>query len=441
VRARAGQPTDERSLFALARRPLSPLAAWCLYDWANSSFAVTILAAVFPIYFVKVAGGALPGHQGLVYWSFTASTALALAAVQAPLLGALADRGARRVALLRAYTAVGAALTAALAVVGPGGWELAAVLFVLAHLAWSGALVLYDALLPHLAPVEQIDRVSALGYAVGYLGSALILALNIVCIAALGGGPGARLSFALAGGWWLVFAIPLFQRVTEPALAAGQAPRPQAVRLGDAWRELVHTLSEVRRYRQAFRFLVAFWIYNDGISTIIKLAAAYGAELGISQGGLLGALLATQLVGVPATIAFGHLAARIGTKPAILVGLAVYVALTVLGAFLRTAAHFWVLATLVGLVQGGSQSLSRSLYGSMIPPGRSAEFFGFFDTSAKVAGLVGPLVFGLAAQLTGSPRLSVLCLLIFLVAGALLLLTVDEAEGRADRESSRSPSA
>ena len=236
-----------------------------------------------------------------------------------------------------------------------------------------------------------------------------------------------RASFFSAALWWVAFSVPLFRNVPEPPAVHG--PREGsggAVRAG--FKRLAHTAREVRRFRQLWLFLVAFWLYNDGIGTIIKMATAFGHEIGIAFPHLILALVITQFVGIPCSLAFGALAPLVGTKRLILFGIAVYAVISVAGSFMRTAAHFYILAFVVGLVQGGTQALSRSLFGAMIPKTQAAEFFGFFGTSSRIAGITGPVLFGLVTHVTGSSRLSVLALLSLFVGGGLLLMRVDEEE-------------
>jgi UMF1 family MFS transporter len=237
-----------------------------------------------------------------------------------------------------------------------------------------------------------------------------------------------RAAFFSVAVWWAIFTVPFLRHVPEPPVVKVLDRPANAIRAG--FGRLAHTFGEIRRYRQLLIFLVAFWIYNDGIGTIIKMATAYGDEIGIGLTDMTLALIITQFVGIPFSFAFGWLARRLGTKPSILLALGVYVLISVAGFFMQTALHFYILAFLVATVQGGSQALSRSLYGSMVPKSQSAEFFGFFSTSSKFAGIFGPLIFGVVSQLAGASRLSILSLIVFFVVGGLLLTRVDEKEGR-----------
>jgi UMF1 family MFS transporter len=317
-------------------------------------------------------------------------------------------------------------------------------LLVVSLIGVAGSFVFYEALLPHIARPDEIDRVSTAGYALGYVGGGILLAFNLAWIQrpdwfGLPSGAGltpsqatlpVRLAFVSVAIWWVIFSLPLFRRVREPAPRLetderrGENPiRMAFVRLGETFREL-------RSYRQAFLMLLAFLIYNDGIQTIIKMATAYGTELDIGQNALIGAILLVQFVGIPCSSLFGMLAGRIGAKRALFLGLLTYTAISVLGYFMKTAAHFYVLAVLVGTVQGGTQALSRSLFASMIPQHKSGEFFGFFSVFEKFAGIFGPLIFAGTIAATGSSRNAILSVILFFAVGGLLLWPLDVHEGQ-----------
>jgi UMF1 family MFS transporter len=405
------------------------LRAWALYDWGNSAFVTTILSAVFPIYFAEVAAGDLPRVEATIRFSTTTTLALAVSAIVSPLLGALADRRGHRIPLLRASTLVGVAASAALALVGRGHWPWAAVLFALANIALSASFVFYDSLLPAIASEQEVDRVSGAGYALGYVGGGILLAFNLAWIAAPQsfGLPdsqvAARLSFLSAALWWALFAIPLLRRRTLGATAPRARPGGGVVRV--VWVGLMATLRDLRRHRQASLMLVAFLIYSDGIGTVIRMATIYGAEIGIDRSAMIAALLVTQFVGIPFTFLFGSLGHRIGARRAIFLGLGVYCVITGLAFFMRTAAHFFALAILVGTVQGGTQALSRSLFSRLIPQDRTGEFFGFFSIADKFAGILGPAVFAATAAATGSSRGAVAAVATFFVLGGVVLSFVD----------------
>jgi UMF1 family MFS transporter len=429
--------TNSRGPSALAGLGLgnAPARAWALYDWANSAYITVVVTAVFPIYFQQVAATGLPPASATARYALATSVALAVVAVLAPFLGALGDLYPVKKRMLAAFLGLGVTATLGLAAVGTGAWRLGLVLFVLSNVGAYGSFVFYDALLPHVAKGREVDRLSTAGYALGYLGGGLLLALGLVGITRPGllgladAAAGSRLAFVATGLWWVGFSVPLFLRVPEPP-AAGRREAPGGGLRGPL-RQLAATVRELAAYREAALFLVAFLIYNDGIVTIIRMATVYGAEIGLGSGAMIGAILMVQFLGIPFAFAFGWVAGRIGTKRAILVTLAVYGLITLTGYRMRDTADFFLLAGLVATVQGGCQALSRSLFASMIPAARSAEFFAFFAVCEKAASILGPVTFTVATVATGSSRAAVLALAVFFAVGALLLARVDVARGRA----------
>jgi UMF1 family MFS transporter len=407
-----------------------------MYDWANSAFDTTIVAAVFPIYFASVAAAEVA--PPIATARFAAATAIAklAIAVASPLLGAIADCAAVKKKMLAAFLAVGVLATAALALAGRGEWLFAAAVFVLARIGASGSFVFYDSLLPHIATRGEIDRVSSAGYAIGYLGGGVLLSVNLLWIqqphwfGLADAAAASRASFLSVAVWWALFSIPLLIRVPEPPRRLERGEGSQRSSFALAVRRLASTLRELRGHRQAFLFLLAFVVYNDGIGTIIAMAAIYGTEIGIPAPSLVGALLFTQLVGIPFAFAFGSLAGRIGAKRAVFLALAVYTIISTLGYFMTSSLHFFLLAGLVGTVQGGSQALGRSLFASMIPKHRSSEFFAFFAVFERVAGIVGPAIFAGVTRGTGSGRGAILSVIAFFVLGGILLAFVDVEEGQ-----------
>lgn len=422
---------SDRSGGAGGKKNNREVLSWCLYDWAYSSFATIVISAVLPVYYSQVAAANLPGNTATVYWGYTTVIALLVSVLLAPVMGAIADYSGTKKRLLLIFAAVGIFATALLYYVTTGDWLLASVFFILGNIGFSMSEVFYNAILPSIAGPEEIDRVSVKGYALGYLGGGILLALDIGLIELMSDKALAtRISFITVSVWWAVFTIPFILNVKEPAV--GEKTKTDGNILTAGFKRLSVTFSELRSYKELFLFLAAFWIYNDGIGTIIKMATIYGAEIGISQGALIGALLMTQFVGIPFSFAFGILARHIGTKNSIMLGLFVYAVISVAGYFMQTALHFFILAFLVGTVQGGTQALSRSLYGSMIPGNKTAEFFGFYGMSSKFAGIIGPLVFALVSQLTGTSRLSIFSLISFFIVGALILSRVDVEKGVSD---------
>jgi UMF1 family MFS transporter len=377
----------------------------------------------------------MPPHLATATWGYASAAALLVAAVMGPLVGAGADHLGRRKAMLLALVVIGSLATAGIALQAFGGWRGLLALFGVAFVAFASGNVLYDSLLPAVAAPHELHRVSARGFAYGYLGGGLLLALNLAWILAPGrfGLPGAevavRLSFASVALWWAGFSIPLFVRVPEPGRVASI---PVTRVPGAVARGVLHTLLAVRRQPELFRFLIAFWLYSDGIGTVIKMATIYGTEVGIGRADLIGALLMVQLIAAPASLLFGRLAGRIGPQRAVVAGLMGYAAITMLGFFLSRPWQFWALAGLVALFQGGTQALSRSMFAGLAPSRRMGEMFGFYSVSEKLAGVVGPLLFGLVTQASGAGRFAVLTLLPFFLGGAWLLMTVDLDKGAAE---------
>ena len=407
--------------------------AWATYDWANSAFQCTIITAVFPVYFASVAAAGLPPAVATERFATATTLALSIVALIAPVLGAYADVAGAKKRLLAVFLAIGVTSTAAMVQIGEGDWLLAAALFVIANIGVSGSFVFYDSLLPHIATAREVDRVSSAGYALGYLGGGVLLAINLAWILAphwfglADAGVASRLSFLSVAIWWLLFAIPLFRRVPEPPV---RLARPAGSAVAASFRQLAATLRELRQYRQAFLMLVAFLIYNDGIGTIIRMAGPYGQEIGLPQEGLIAAFVMVQFVGIPFAILFGRLANRIGAKPSIFIALVVYVLISLVGYFMTTIWEFFLLSFMVATVQGGSQALSRSLFSTMIPKHKSSEFFGFFGVFEKFAGIVGPALFAATVRITGTSRTAILSVIAFFVVGAVLLWMVDVEEGR-----------
>ena len=408
--------------------------AWAMYDWANSPYQTTIVAAVFPIYYKRVAASGLTDADAMSRYAWASAIAILIVAIVAPVLGAIADQSGVKKRMLAVFAGIGITSCFAMFWITEGEWAFALVVFIIGNVGVAGSIVFYESLLPHLARGEDLDRVSTAGYAIGFLGGGTLLGINLLMIQkpALFGlasaGAGTRLSFVSVGVWWLIFSLPLFMRVPEPrALTSSTRER---VSLMQGLRGLRQTFGELRSYRQALLFLLAFLVYNDGIQTLIRVAAIYGESIGLDSGAMIAALLLSQFIGVPAAFGFGALAWRIGTKPALLLGLCVYVIITALGYFMRTSTHFFLLAILVGPVQGGTQSLSRSLFASMIPMQKSSEFFAFFGVFERYAGVLGPAVFAVVVSLTGSGRQAILAVLFFFIAGALLLVPLDVEAGR-----------
>lgn len=408
------------------------VVSWALYDWGNSAFSTTVLAAFFPVFYKEYWSAGVEASTSTFQLGVGHALASALIVVLAPVLGAIADTGGAKKRFLAFFAFLGVAMTAALYAVAQGDWLLAIAVFVLANIGFSAANAFYDSLIVNVAEPEQLDVVSAYGYALGYVGGGLLFACNLVMVVwpswfgFADAMDAVRLSFLSVALWWLLFTLPLLLNVPEPrrALRLGAMG---AVRAG--FRQLADTLHEVRKLRVVLTFLVAYWLYIDGVHTIVRMAVDYGMALGFEMKHLLTALLVTQFVAFPAALAFGWLAGRIGAKAGILIGIGVYGVATIGAVFMDSVNDFYTLAVVIGLVQGGVQSLSRSMYARLIPADKSAEYFGFYNMLGKFAAILGPLMVGFASLATGSPRLSLLTIIILFVAGGVLLCFVDERRG------------
>lgn len=409
------------------------IKSWKLYDWANSAFAATIMAAVLPQFYSSVAASTLDKATATSYWGYSNTIAMMIIVIIAPVLGAISDHSQAKKKFLALFLAIGIISTAFLAKTDKGMWLYASILYVFGRIGFAGANIFYDSLLPHVAWPDEIDRVSAEGYAYGYLGGGILLSINILMVLkpAVFFIPdaqwGARLSFLTVSLWWAVFSIPLFRNVPEPYVIISGHESQNPLLAG--YQRIKNTIINIRKYRELVKFLVAFWLYNDGINTIIVMAVIFGSEIGIGTLHLIGAILMAQFLGVPFTVFFGRLPKKLGTKNSLLLSLGIYSVIVVLGYFMQRPSHFWMLAFLVSIVQGGSQALSRSMFGSMVPIHKSAEFFGFYDMSGKFSGIIGPLIFGITGQLTGSGRISIISIIFFFLTGALLLANVDHKAG------------
>ncbi len=409
--------------------------AWAWYDCGNSAYFTTVVTAVFPAFFASYAASGMPAGDATARFGAVTTVAMTIVALAAPVMGAYGDFTATRKRLLAACAGLGIVSTFLLTTISEGGWQWAAVVFILGNLGVSGSLVFYDSMLPSVAKPEETDRVSSAGYALGYLGGGLLLVLNLAWILqpqmfGLSSTVAAtKLSFASVGVWWLLFMIPLLRHVPEPVRVLAPAERGSEAPIRASFARLAKTFNEIRQYRQAFLMLLAMLVYQDGIQTIIRFAGIYGAEVGVGQTQQIAAFAMVQILGVPFSFIFGGLGARIGTKRAVFLALAVYSVAATLGYFMQNATHFFMLAGLVATVQGGAQALSRSLFSRVIPAAKTSEYFGFYAVVERFATILGPLVFTLSGVLTGSSRSAVLGMIAFFVVGGYLLSRVDVEEG------------
>jgi UMF1 family MFS transporter len=414
-----------------------PERAWILYDVANSSFILILVTTVMPIFFKDVAAKGIPASLSTAHWGFAVSLSSLVVAVLAPVLGVLADYRRMKKRFFNGFLAVGIGLTLLLTLVREGDWFMCLFLFVVAKTAYSGANLFYDAFLVDVTTRPRMDRISSAGYAWGYIGGTVpFLAVIGIIFATLPAGTPASVSsfsvkaaFLITAFWWGIFSIPMLKQVHQVHYLP---PSPSPVREG--FRRLFTTVKEIRKYKNAFLFLGAYFFYIDGVGTIITMAAAYGRDIGLGVATLILAILMIQLVAFPFALLYGHLAGRFSTKALLFVGIFVYMVITLLSFFLPVmptpgsrAAMFWILAFMVASSQGGIQALSRSFFGKLIPAHRSAEFFGFYNVFGKFATIAGPFLMGMVSRYTGHSRYGALSLLILFGIGALVLARVKSA--------------
>lgn len=409
------------------------MISWALYDWANSAFATTVMAAFFSIFFSSY--WSLDQDSNVTtFWLGLANSAESLiVALLAPALGAIADSGSCRKKFLVFFAFMGALLTGCLGLVSAGGWVSAMLIYILACTGFAGANIFYDALLPSVAG-KKVDFASALGYSLGYIGGGLLFLVNVLMylfpsffgLADDGGVSAVKASFVMVALWWIVFTIPLILFVREEK---GPGSRGILMALKKGVSDVAITLKNLKRLRNTALFLVAFWCYIDGVDTIIRMAVDYGTSLGFPSESLIVALLITQFVAFPAALAYNAFGNRIGHKRAILVAVGAYAVISCIGCFMTQVWQFYVLACLIGLFQGGIQALSRSYFTRFVPSGQEAQFFGFYNMLGKFASIIGPLLVGLVTLITDSHRAGILSLVILFALGAVLLMKVDEEEG------------
>ena len=407
--------------------------SWAFYDWANSAYSTTVMAGFFPLFFKEYWADPHNPSQSTFYLGMANSIASMVVAALAPLLGSVADQGSAKKKFLIFFAFLGVIMTGGLWMVAQGNWQMAVLFYVMATIGFAGGNVFYDSLLPDLASEERVDAVSSLGFGLGYLGGGLLFLVNVFMylkpeiFGIPDGATAIKLSFLSVAVWWAVFTIPLLLFVPEPKNYEN-IDFNNAIRMG--WVQLVQTFKEIRNMKVVGTFLLAYWFYIDGVDTIIRMAVDYGMSLNFPGESLIIALLIVQFVAFPSALIYGWLASKIGAKTGIMVGITAYSFITLLGYFMTEAWHFYVLAILIGLFMGGIQALSRSLYTRIIPPDKSAEFFGFYNMLGKFAAIIGPALMGTIALLTGSARLSILSILLLFILGAFFLNKVDVKEGK-----------
>ncbi|MFW3172402.1 MFS transporter [Geodermatophilus sp. CPCC 206100] len=425
----AADPTAPSADRALRRERFG----WYSYDWAMSVFNTSVTTVFLGPYLTSVAEDAV-GPDGRLpvlglsippgsWFSYVLSVSVVLQVLVLPLTGAVADRTGRKRQLLAGFAALGAVATTGLFFVADGRYLLGAALFVVANISFGAATVVYYSWLPDLAGPDERDAVSSRGWAFGYVGGALLLAVHLGLVLGaeslgLTTGEAVRICLASAGLWWGAFTVFTVSRLrNRPVRETGVRPR-------SGFRQLATTMREMRAFPLTLWFLGAYLLFNDGVQTVISLSATYATEeLGLEQSVLTGAILMVQVVAIAGALGLGRLAARYGAKRIILGALVAWIVVLVAAYFLEAGAvgQFYALAAVIGLVQGGTQALSRSLFSQLIPAGKEAEYYGFYEISDRGTSWLGPLAFGLTYQLTGSYRLAIVSLVVFFVAGFVAL--------------------
>ncbi|OWY23616.1 MFS transporter [Sphingobacteriales bacterium UPWRP_1] len=419
------------------------IISWSLYDWANSAFATTIMAGFFPIFFKDFWSAGADPVISTARLGFANSLASITVALMAPVLGAIADQGSVKKKFLSFFALIGVVMTSSLYLVQQGHWQMAIFTYVMATIGFTGGNVFYDSLITGVASPKRMHRVSALGFSLGYLGGGLLFAFNVVTtlypntFGFASQADAVKFSFLSVGIWWAVFSLPLLLLVREPK---GGTIKPGLAFVKEGFKQFIETFHELRKIKSVFLFLAAYWLYIDGVDTIVTMAVNYGQSIGFKTTDLITALLMVQFIGFPAAIGFGLLGDRIGAKRAIFIAIGVYLFISIWGAFMTNKNEFYVMAGVIGLVQGGIQALSRSFYARIIPADKSAEFFGFYNMLGKFASVIGPVLIGLsgiAARSLGyssdtASRISISSVSLLFIAGALLFYFVDEDKARAD---------
>jgi len=400
--------------------------AWALYDWANSAFALSVLAVLFPLSLNGYWSAGASGVAVTARLAWITAAASTLVCVLAPILGTIADAGGYRKRFLISLALAGALLTASLALVGEGDWPFALGLYLLASIGFYSSTVFYDSLLVDVSQPKYVHFVSSLGYALGYLGGAVLLALHVWMLTSpmtfgLSGSVDViRFAFVSVGIWWIVFMLPLAFLVVEKA---GPAVAPRRV-VRAAYVALKATMLHIRQYRNIVLFLVSYCLYFGGVFTVISMALNYGQRLGFAQTDLVTAIMIANFVGFPATLFFGYLGQKLGARNVIYFALLVYIALSVWAGFMSDVRQFYIMAIVVGCVQGTVQGLSRSLYATLIPPDQPGEFFGFYNMTTKFSHVIGPVLVGIGTLISDAPEYVLLALLPLFICGGVLLSRV-----------------
>ncbi len=406
--------------------------SWALYDWANSAFATTVMAGFFPLFFKGYWANPDNPQESTFYLGMANSIASITVAALAPFLGAVADKMSAKKKFLMFFLFIGVIMTGSLWLVHRGDWMLAALFYVLAMTGFAGGNIFYDSLLMTVAPADRLDFVSSLGYALGYIGGGLLFLVNVIMylkphiFGIPDGSTAIRLSFVSVAVWWGVFSLPILIFVREPVIP-GSPGLGESMKQG--WQQLADTVKSLKNYKVVGTFLLAYWLYIDGVDTIIVMAVDYGMSIGFSSSSLITALLMVQFIAFPSALGYSKIASRIGTRNAIFTGICAYSIITIFSYFMKSEIHFYILAAAVGLFQGGIQALSRSLYARIIPVSKSAQFYGFYNMLGKFASVLGPMMVGSVTMVTGNVRYGILSVILLFIAGGFLLMKTDIGEG------------
>ena len=404
--------------------------SWALYDWANSAFATTVMAGFFPIFFKSYWASDLSDAESTFAIGSVNSLVGLLIAFSAPVLGAFADAGDSKRKFLFSFAFLGIIATGYLFFIPESSWKLAVIFYGLGVIGFSGGNIFYDSLLVAVSKEKERNRASALGFSLGYLGGGILFLINVIMFLypnqfGLENQIEAVLwSFLSVAVWWLIFSLPLYLNVKEPI----QNPNKKQINtiISDAFGNLLNTARSIKKFKSAVIFLLAYFLYMDGVDTIIRMATSYGSDIGLSATSMIQALLLTQFIGFPATLVFGHYADKFGYKYSLSFAIIVYILVVLFSAQMDTALEFYLVASVVGLVQGGVQAISRSFFSTLIPENKAAEFFGFYNFIGKSSVFLGPFMVSGIALITGSPSYGILSLLILFIPGLILLWLVPE---------------
>ncbi len=408
------------------------IISWAMYDWANSAYSTTVMAGFFPLFFERFWSNPDNVIESTYQLGIANSISSIIIALLSPILGAIADKGSARKKLLVTFAFLGVIMTGSLWFVQQGEWKAAVFFYVIATVGFMGGNIFYDSLLPSVAHKSRLDYVSSLGYSLGYLGGGILFAINVLMylypewFGIIDSSTAIRLSFVSVAIWWFIFSLPVIFFIPEPMK---KTPIPFLRSISDGFSQLKETYDNIRKMKIVGTFLLAYWLYEDGVATIIRMAVKVGSSMGFAPSDLIIAILMVQFIGVPAALLYNWIGTKIGVKNAVLIAICFYGVATLLAYFMTERSHFYLLAVLIGCFQGGLQALSRSLYTRLIPKNKEAEFFGFYNMLGKFAAVIGPVLMGWITLTTGNVRYGILSILILFVLGAMFLRKVDFEAG------------